>query len=202
MRRTHAVPYTPTDMALNIPESFETERLLIRAPRPDDGIPMREAMAETLADLKPWMPWARSVPTPVESEENVLEARKRFLDRSDMRLHLFLKDTGEFVGGSGLHRIDWSVPKFEIGYWCRKRCQGRGLITEAVRGITRFAFETLGANRVEIRCDIANERSRAVAEKAGFVLEAALRNERRRLDNTLSDTLVFAMTTDDWHKHG
>ena len=32
----------------------------------------------------------------------------------------------------GLHRIDWAVPKFEIGYWARTSHAGRGYITEDV----------------------------------------------------------------------
>ncbi len=32
------------------------------------------------------------------------------------------------------------VRRFELGYWCRTRHQGRGFVTEAVRALTRFAF--------------------------------------------------------------
>lgn len=74
-------------------------------------------------------------------------------------MFLFLKETGALVGGSGLHRIDWSVPKFEIGYWCRTRFAGHGYITEAVRGLGAFAFDQLGTRRVEILCDSRNHRS-------------------------------------------
>ena len=73
------------------------------------------------------------------------------------------------VGSSGLQGIDWEVPKFEIGYWCRTSFTGRGYITEAVRGITAFAFEALGARRVEIRCDSRNHPSVRVAQRAGFL---------------------------------
>jgi RimJ/RimL family protein N-acetyltransferase len=89
--------------------------------------------------------------------------------------------------------MDWTVPRFEIGYWCRLRFQNQGLISEAVRGITRFAFVTLEANRVEIRCDVLNEPSRRVAERCGYTYEAALRSNGRRVDGTLRDTLIFSM---------
>ena len=41
-------------------------------------------------------------------------------------------------------------------------------MTEAVQRIEQFAFEQLGARRVEIRCDEENMKSRSVAERAGF----------------------------------
>ena len=96
------------------------------------------------------------------------------------------------VGGGGLHRIDWDVPRFEIGYWVRRRFAGQGYITEAVRGITRFAFETLGARRVEIRCDVRNVRSQRVAERAGYELEATLHSHMVAPDGALRDTLIYA----------
>ena len=97
------------------------------------------------------------------------------------------------VGSSGLHRINWAVPKVEIGYWVRTPYAGQGYITEAVAALTDFAFTTLAAHRVEIRCDARNERSAAVARRSGFTLEGILRCEDRcPLTNELRDTMVFA----------
>lgn len=178
-------------LLLDFPDSFETERLTIRSPMPGDGLEMQAAVAETIEDLRPWMPWADHVPT-VEEQERVSRAgRAHFLAREDLPLRLFLKGTHTVVGASGLHCIDWRVPRFEIGYWVRKRFAGQGYITEAARGITRFAFETLGARRVEIRCDARNTRSQAVARRAGYELEATLRKHMVAADGVLRDTLIF-----------
>ena len=177
---------------LDFPESFESKRLTIRAPLPGDGAEISAAIRETFDDLKIWMPWAHEIPTVEESEERVRRARCDFLSREELWLLLFLKGTKTLVGCSGLHRIDWDVPKFEIGYWCRKRFQGQGYITESTEAITRFAFEVLGAKRVEIRCDPNNVRSRRIPERLGFVLEATLQNDARTPSGELRDTLVFA----------
>ena len=185
---------------LDFPDAFESERLLIRSPMPGDGPALNEAVVESLDSLRPWMPWAQTAPTVEASEENVRKGRVRFLERSDLWLLLFLKGTNTMVGGSGLHRMDWDVPKFEIGYWCRSRFEGQGYITEAVRGITAFAFSTLGAQRVMIRMDKRNVRSRAVAERVGYVLEGELRHDARAVDGTLRNTLVFSMLPDEFRR--
>jgi RimJ/RimL family protein N-acetyltransferase len=101
------------------------------------------------------------------------------------------------VGATGLHRMDWSVPRFEIGYWIRRSFEGKGYVSEAVRALTRLAFEALGAERVEIHCGHRNLHSQRVAERCGFVLEGRLRNHRREATGELRDTLVYALLPSD-----
>jgi RimJ/RimL family protein N-acetyltransferase len=129
-----------------------------------------------------------------DSEASVRRARVDFLQRAKLRMHLYLKGTDKLVGSSGLQGIAWEVPKFEIGYWCRTRFTGRGYVTEAVRGITAFAFDTLGARRVEIRCGSLNHPSVRVAQRAGFRLEGELQNNEVGNDGSARDTLIFALT--------
>jgi RimJ/RimL family protein N-acetyltransferase len=178
-------------LLIDIPEQFTTERLLIRTAMNGDGAALNEAIVESIAELRPWMPWAQSVPTPEESEAYSRRARSRFLLREDLPLRFFLKQTGQFVGSSGLHRIDWEVPKFEIGYWVRTSMAGRGYVTEAVGAIADFALQKLSAQRVEIRCDERNDRSCRVAERCRFELEATLRRDSRAPDGTLRNTRVY-----------
>lgn len=180
------------------PDQFETERLLIRAPRAGDGMAIYEGITESLAELKPWMPWAWETPKPEISEELARRNAARFATREDLALLIFRKADQQFVGGTGLHRIHWEIPSFEIGYWIRTSLHGQGYITEAVRGLTRFAFDLLGAQRCEIHCDFANTRSAAVALRAEYVSEAHLRNHRRNTSGELSDTQIFGLTRADY----
>ncbi|TDF95037.1 GNAT family N-acetyltransferase [Paenibacillus piri] len=176
----------------SFPESFETERLLIRAPLWGDGQAVNEAVLESMEQLRPWMPWAQRAPGVEESEAGVRRARLKFMERTDLRLHLYLKETGSLIGCSGLHRIDWKARRFEIGYWVRTSCSGKGYITEAVDGITDFAIRQLQANRIEIRCDARNERSKRVAERLSFTFEGRLRQEVSDTNGSLRDTMIFA----------
>ena len=181
------------EILLEFPDSFDTERLTIRCPRPGDGAEFNMAMVESFDRLKPWFVWALEVPTEEENEIRLRQARAKFLTREDLWLLLFLKGTETLVGSSGLHSIDLSVPKFEIGYWVRSRYEGQGYITEAVKGIADFAFDTLGAKRVKIRCNTDNARSAAVARRAGFEYEGTTRCIRRHhLSKELVDEMVFS----------
>ena len=176
---------------VDFPESFETERLLIRSPLPGDGPEVYGAIRESIEELSPWMAWPKEHRTVDDSEASARRARVAFQARSELRLHLYLEGTGTLVGIAGLQGIDWDVPKFEIGYWCRTGFTGNGYITEAVKAITTLAFDALGARRVEIRCDPANLKSARVAERAGFTLEATLRNNEAGTDGTIRDTSIY-----------
>src|SRR5262249_27235381 len=92
---------------------------------------------------------------------------------------------------------DWSLRSFEVGYWLRDGAEGHGYAQEAVRELTRFALEELAANRVEIRCDPRNERSRRVAERLGFVYEGCLRNSRQDPEGRPRDTVVYGLIPGD-----
>ena len=179
---------------LSFPDEFETKRLTIRSPRPGDGASLRAALAGSLEQLKKWLPWADAPLQAVEQyEEQCRHAYLKFLAREDLRLHLYLKGTDIQVGGSGLHRMNWKIPKFEIGYWLSTPYVGQGLMTEAVDGITKFAFEELSARRVEIKCDALNVRSAAIPPRVGYILEGCLRNEALEpRTGRLRDTLIFS----------
>ena len=179
----------------NVPELIESARLRIRPPRPGDGQIVFEAVRETLAELRRFpasMSWALAEPTLDSSEKYCREAYANFQTRRDLPLLFLLKEVDIVVGSSGLHRMDWTVPKIEVGFWGRSSFQGKGYVTEGVAAIVNFAFEKLGACRVEAFPDEANTRSCNVCERLGFALEGTLRHERIDPDGTLRSTRVYA----------
>ncbi|MBW4083472.1 GNAT family N-acetyltransferase [Paenibacillus sp. S150] len=177
---------------LDFSESFETERLLVRAPQWGDGQAVNEAVRESLEELKPWMPFAQSQPSLEESEYFARDSRLKFLNRSQLNMLVFRKSDDAFIGCTGLHHINWDARCFEAGYWIRTSCAGNGYITEAVNGVTAFAIKELEANRIEIRCSGRNARSAAVAERAGFTLDGILRRSTRSMDGELHDSRIYA----------
>ncbi len=175
------------------PHTFDTERLTIRGPLPGDGVTVRNAALKSQDELKQWLPWAVDIPDEEEYEVNIREGNVRWLLREDLWMMIFLKGTNTLIGGSGLHRINWDVPKFEIGYWAHTAYAGKGYITEAVEAITAFAFDILKAARIEIRCDEKNSRSAAIPKRLGFVHEGTLRNDdRHHITKDLRNTMLFS----------
>ena len=177
----------------HLPEQLQSERLLIRVARPGDGPMLSDAIADSHAELAPWLGWVTPPPSPDEAEARCVAAHERFLRNEDLMAFFLAKETGELVGGSGLHKADWTLRQFEVGYWGRARFAGSGLMTEGVRALARHAIEVLGANRVFLTTDERNQRSRRLAERAGFEFEGTLRRDRLDLEGKLRNTRVYAI---------
>jgi RimJ/RimL family protein N-acetyltransferase len=185
---------------LDIPMPITTQRLLLRNPMPGDGAELNAAIHETFDELKEWMPWAQTLPSVEESEENIRHAYAKWILREDLRISIFDKVTGAFAGSTGLHQINWEVPTFEIGYWLRKSFLRKGIATESTNALARFAFKEFKAKRVVLKCNSKNQKSISVIERLGFEFEGCLRNDEIGLTEGqlgTRDTLVYSLLTPD-----
>jgi RimJ/RimL family protein N-acetyltransferase len=180
----------------DLPERLSLGDLCLRRASPGDGAALCAAVTASLPDLRPWMPWAQSETDVEQSELVVRRMHDDFGSRIDLPMLVFETDAGgaegRLVGGTGLHRIDWALRRFEIGYWRRRGCDGRGIATRCAQAMSRLAFDHLAARRVEIRLDSRNWRSARVAEQAGFSLEGILRQDSLSPDGRWRDTRVYA----------
>jgi RimJ/RimL family protein N-acetyltransferase len=180
---------------LDLPTAIDTERLLMRPPRAGDGPLLLAAITESLPELRRFLaslPWVAAEQTIESSELYCRNAHANFVARKDLPFLLFEKASGELVGASGLHHIVWGTPKVEVGYWVRASKSRNGFVSEAVQALSAYAFDHLHAVRLELITDEDNQRSRRVAERCRFTLEAILRNERRAPTGDLRNTCIYA----------
>ena len=98
-------------------------------------------------------------------------------------------ETGAFCGIAVAPRIDRAARTAELGYVVAPHARGRGFATAALRLLTAWAFEQLGALRLELLISVDNEPSKRVARKVGYVREGVLRSlhvkQERREDTEI-----------------
>ena len=168
---------------------------MLRCWEPDDAPALKEAVDSSLDHLRPWMPWAADEPQTLEQKVELLRNfRGRFDLDQDYVYGILSRDESEAVGGSGLHTRH-GEGALEIGYWIRESRIGAGLATEVSAALTRVAFEVCEVDRVEIRVDPPNERSRKIPLKLGYVEEATL---RRRLEPGPRDVVIYSIFRDGY----
>src|SRR5687768_8011989 len=78
-----------------------------------------------------------------------------------------LKDTGSFIGASGLVYYD-NTTEIEIGYRMLKEYWNKGYATEASLGLLDYGFRTLGLGKIVSSAHVENFASRRVMEKIGM----------------------------------
>lgn len=182
-----------------LPERLEGERAVLRPYGQGDAQGLWEAIEESREHLRPWLPWVLRYSGPDDAREFVARARAGWLLREDHIPYAILdREDGRFVGGLGIHPKDWVIRRFELGYWLRRTAEGRGLMSDAVRLVTRLLFDELGAQRVEIRADPRDSRSVAVAKRLGFRYEGALRNAMADADGAPRGQAVYALLPEEY----
>jgi RimJ/RimL family protein N-acetyltransferase len=98
----------------------------------------------------------------------------------------------EAVGGIGFTVLtDVERVSAEIGYWLGEPFWGRGIVTEALVAVTRYAIDTCRLTRVYALPFAYNKASCRVLEKAGYTLEAHLRRSAIK-DGQIVDQLQYS----------
>jgi len=97
---------------------------------------------------------------------------------TDIVFGISLKENDRLIGATGLHSLDWKNRRASFGISIgEKDCWSKGGGTEATRLINKYAFETLGLNRVYLRVYDFNPRAIRAYEKAGYKREGLLRED-------------------------
>jgi RimJ/RimL family protein N-acetyltransferase len=137
---------------------IETERLVLRAPCPNDA----EALAHLINDRRIAENTAR-IPYPYSGED--AEQFIAAVNRQDGEVAFLITLDDALIGGCGVAQSG-SGP--ELGYWVGVPFWGQGFATEAARAVIDYAFGVLGHEELEAGARVSNPASRRVLEKCGF----------------------------------
>jgi RimJ/RimL family protein N-acetyltransferase len=110
-----------------------------------------------------------------------------------------LRQTGELIGGTTIRLVERTVPSVEIGgTWILPQWQRTRVNTEVKFLQLSHCFEQLGCERVELKTDVLNLRSRAAIRRLGATEEGVLHSHMRRADGSLRDSVLFSIIAPDW----
>ena len=163
-------------------------------------VPALAALTERNREqLLPWMPWAHD--RSPDATRGFVEARALPAIAQADGFEAGIWWRGQLVGACGLHTLYREPLRGSVGYWLATDAQGHGIATRATLAMTAKAFDDLGFERLDLRADVDNARSRAIAERLGFTFEGVLRRElwngRRYVD-----VAVYALLRSEWQARG
>lgn len=179
-----------------------TDRLVLRPPRTTDVPELRRAMRANYEHLRPWSvaPVPGEDPSSLASvSRTILRNRREWkLGQSFVLMVCPRENDDRILGRIALGGV--LLGAFQnayLGYWIDVEHQGRGLMTEAVRGTTMFAFQTARLHRVQAAVMPRNLSSQRVLEKVGYRREGTAQRYLC-IAGSWEDHVVFAMTTEEW----
>ncbi len=118
----------------------------------------------------------------------------------DSHFATILESTGQPVGSTSFCTIREADRGLEIGWtWLTPTVWGTGANTEAKFLQLQYAFETLGAIRVDWDTYEQNARSRAALAKLGATFEGVWRNYSiRETDGSKVSSAFYSVIDDEW----
>ncbi len=120
-----------------------------------------------------------SVPSPYgEADARAFQQRSAEAAAGGRGLEAVVVDaeSGGLLGTVGVRRHPVDAARCDVGYLVAPWARRLGVATRATRLICRYAFDMLGAARIEICAEPENEASQRVALNAGFTREGILRD--------------------------
>jgi len=150
--------------------------------------------------LARWEPWAIAPPMLEETRSFLEDSARNWLAGLELPVAIAVRDNGRWrlAEAVSLHITPYSRSG-EIGYWIDGGYEGRGLASRAVTAVLDHGFGALGIERITLHTDPANERSRALARRLGFVEEGLLRQGLAFPDQR-RDEAVYGLLAREWRQ--
>lgn len=152
------------------------------------------SLARHANDHEVWQNLRDRFPHPyshVDAEEHIARAAIQPIQTS-----FGIAVDGEAIGNITLTLgTDIERRSAEIGYWIGRAYWGRGIMADALRATTQYAFDRLGLCRVFAVVFVRTTRSARVLEKSGYVLEGIMRRSAVK-EGIILDQLLYAAYDD------
>tara|TARA_R110002074_G_scaffold14788_1_gene51156 strand:- start:269484 stop:270077 length:594 start_codon:yes stop_codon:yes gene_type:complete len=172
----------------------------------NDRVLIRPLVKEDISHLLPFSLnepelWTYSL-VPANGEENLKKYMELALAKREQHdsypFIVYDKKTQQYAGSTRFYDIQIQHNTVQLGYtWFGKAFQGTGLNKHCKFLLLKFAFETLGVDRVEFRADNNNKRSIAAMQSIGCTVEGVLRSNCKAMDGR-RDSIVLSILKDEW----
>lgn len=171
---------------------LQGDRVRLRPPRMGDFAKWSELRRGSKDFLQPWEPtWATDDLTRASFRRRISIYNRDLELNQGYAFFVLRREDDRLVGGVNLRDVRRGVAQMgALGYWVGEPYARSGYTLDAVRTVSRFAFETLGLHRLEAACVPENEASHHLLLKAGFEQEGRAR-AYLKIDGRWRDHLLF-----------
>lgn len=175
---------------IHFPAIIKCQRVTLKKHSLDLANTMYTHIEKNRERLRQFLPWVDLTNSAEDTLKYIKSTHEKWSQCSEYNYGIFLDTEAVYIGNVGVHSISWPNNRCELGYWIIEDYEGKGFVTDAIRGIEEIAFN-LGFNRLEIRCSSLNKRSASLPTRLGYRLEGLLYQDSIER-GIYRDTLIFA----------
>lgn len=175
---------------------IETDRLILRKFTLEDAEDMYNNWAndDLVTEHLSW-PTHKSVDI---SEKVIKSWVESYQNEDTYSWAIALKDNNIVTGSIGVVELNETHESCNIGYCIGRKFWGRGITTEAFKGIIEYLFNEVGFERIEAYHHTSNPASGKVMIKSGLKYEGTLRHFRKNTKNEFEDCDFYGMIRQDF----
>lgn len=178
-----------------------TPRAVVRRFRESDGDALYELFQNNHSRLSDHFPdTLHQVKEKTEAEFFVRKKLAAWLLQEEFCFGVWENENARLIGYVSLFNVDWHIPEGRLTFFIDKEYSNRGIMTEVLLYVTRFAFEQLRLERIYMRTAQDNYAAQRLARKCGYRREGDLRNAYRKQSGELLDLMLIALTRAEYEK--
>lgn len=180
---------------------LETERLVLRTPRPQDAARVLEYFTRNREHFEAWDPLrSAAFYTPAFWRSQIRMLREELKAGRVLPLYLSARgdEEGPLLGHATFSNIvRGPLQAATLGYALDADAVGRGYMFEALRAAIAYCFDRLGLHRVQANHMPRNARSAGLLRRLGFEQEG-LAKDYLRIAGRWEDHVLTSITNPAW----
>jgi [ribosomal protein S5]-alanine N-acetyltransferase len=146
--------------------------------KPEDAENLSEMMVSNTNRFKRYFPITLSKNlSPHDSENYIVEKSKDSENKAEFTFAIKESTTSKIAGIIIIKEINWHINQGEFAYCIDANFENKGLMSKAIPAVSKFAFNTIGLDKLQIIAHKDNIGSTKVAQKCNFVWQKTLINE-------------------------
>lgn len=186
---------------LTVDTALLTKRVVVRRFRENDGEQLYDLIQTNRSYLEDSFPSTVNDNSSKEKSEWFVRVRiAKWLLQEEYCFGVWDNDSAKLIGFIRLFRIDWNIPKAEIGFFLDREFSSKGIMTEVLLTIVPFAFQQLKLEKIILRTAMDNYASQRLARKCGFRREGDLRADFKKTSGEIIDVMVLGLTRAELEK--
>jgi RimJ/RimL family protein N-acetyltransferase len=185
----------------NIDTALLSPRTVIRRFREGEGSALFHLIENNNYRINNLLPGTLDVVNNREAAEGyVREKIAAWLQQREFCFGVWDNKQAQLIGFIKIYHLDWRVPAADITFFIDREFEGKGIMTEVVQAVMRFAFSQLQIEKLRLRTSTENYPTQRLARKCAFRREGDLRSEIRRPSGELMDVMLFGYTKSEYEK--